>query len=108
MAAVEGRECPLGEITGGQRPVESGRVRSRRTIPFGQVLRTPRVRSRVSSTTNPAAVNSTFLLFFPFLFLTTSYVPRSQLAESGSGRPVPLKGTAYLMIHFTSASIGKL
>jgi ABC-2 type transport system permease protein len=25
-------------------------------------------------------VNSTFLLFFPFLFLTTSYVPRSQLS----------------------------
>lgn len=31
-------------------------------------------------TGNPAAVNSTFLLFFPFLFLTSSYVPRSQLA----------------------------
>ena len=31
-------------------------------------------------TGNPAAVNSTFLLFFPFLFLTTSYVPRSQLS----------------------------
>ena len=27
-------------------------------------------------TGNPAAVNSSFLLFFPFLFLTTSYVPR--------------------------------
>src|SRR5438094_5443543 len=33
-----------------------------------------------------------------------SYVPRSQLAESGSGKPVPLKGTAYLMIHFTPAA----
>jgi len=31
-------------------------------------------------TGNPAAVNSTFLLFFPFLFLTTSYVPRAQLS----------------------------
>ena len=31
-------------------------------------------------TGNPAAVNSTFLLFFPFLFLTTSYVPRSELS----------------------------
>ncbi len=31
-------------------------------------------------TGNPAAVNSMFLLFFPFLFLTTSYVPRSQLS----------------------------
>src|SRR5262249_29235567 len=30
-------------------------------------------------TGNPGAVNSMFLLFFPFLFLTTSYVPRSQL-----------------------------
>ena len=25
-------------------------------------------------------MNSTFLLFFPFLFLTSSYVPRSQLS----------------------------
>ena len=33
-----------------------------------------------------------------------SYVPRSQLAESGSGKPVPLKGSAYLMIHFTPAA----
>jgi hypothetical protein len=33
-----------------------------------------------------------------------SYVPRSQLAKSGSGKPVPLKGTAYLMIHFTPAA----
>jgi ABC-2 type transport system permease protein len=31
-------------------------------------------------TGNPAAVNSTFLLFFPFLFLTTAYVPRNQLS----------------------------
>lgn len=30
-------------------------------------------------TGNPAAVQSMFLLFFPFLFLTTSYVPREQL-----------------------------
>jgi hypothetical protein len=33
-----------------------------------------------------------------------SYVPRSRLVESGSGKPVPLKGTAYLMIHFTPAA----
>jgi ABC-2 type transport system permease protein len=32
-------------------------------------------------TGNPAAVQSSFLLFFPFLFLTTSYVPRSQLSD---------------------------
>ena len=30
-------------------------------------------------TGNPAAVNSSFMLFFPFLFLTSSYVPRNQL-----------------------------
>jgi len=30
-------------------------------------------------TGNPAAVNSSFLLFFPFLFLTTSYVPREAM-----------------------------
>src|SRR5256714_9532885 len=33
-----------------------------------------------------------------------SYVPASQLAESGSGKRVALKGTAYLMIHFTPAA----
>src|SRR4029079_10120443 len=31
-------------------------------------------------TGNPAAANSSFLLFFPFLFLTSSYVPRDQLS----------------------------
>jgi ABC-2 type transport system permease protein len=31
-------------------------------------------------TGNPAAVNSSFMLFFPFLFLTSSYVPRNQLS----------------------------
>ena len=31
-------------------------------------------------TGNPAAVNSSFLLFFPLLFMTSSYVPRSQLS----------------------------
>jgi ABC-2 type transport system permease protein len=30
-------------------------------------------------TGNPAAVNTSFLLFFPFLFLTSSYVPRGEL-----------------------------
>jgi ABC-2 type transport system permease protein len=30
-------------------------------------------------TGNPAAVNASFLLFFPFLFMTSSYVPRGQL-----------------------------
>ena len=36
-------------------------------------------------TGNPAAVNSSFLLFFPFLFLTTSYVPASS-STAGSTR----------------------
>ncbi len=31
-------------------------------------------------TGNPAAVQSSFLMFFPFLFLTSSYVPRDQLS----------------------------
>jgi ABC-2 type transport system permease protein len=31
-------------------------------------------------TGNPAAVNSSFMLFFPFLFLTSSYVPRAELS----------------------------
>jgi ABC-2 type transport system permease protein len=31
-------------------------------------------------TGNPAAVQQSFLLFFPFLFLTSSYVPREQLS----------------------------
>ena len=43
-------------------------------------------------TGNPAAVQSSFLLFFPFLFLTSSYVPRSQLSgwldHVAAGNPV--------------------
>jgi ABC-2 type transport system permease protein len=43
-------------------------------------------------TGNPAAVNSAFLLFFPFLFMTSSYVPRAQLSgwlgTIASGNPV--------------------
>ncbi len=35
--------------------------------------------------------------------VTERWVPRSQLLESGSGSPVPLKGAAYLMIHFQPA-----
>lgn len=31
-------------------------------------------------TGNPAAVNSSFMLFFPFMFMTSSYVPKSQLS----------------------------
>jgi ABC-2 type transport system permease protein len=43
-------------------------------------------------TGNPAAVNSSFLLFFPFLFMTSSYVPRNQLTgwlnTIAAGNPV--------------------
>jgi len=38
--------------------------------------------------------------------VTERWVPRSQLLESGSGSPVPLKGAAYLMIHFQPAATG--
>src|SRR6185503_485886 len=31
-------------------------------------------------TGNPAAVNTSFILFFPFAFLTTSFVPREALS----------------------------
>ncbi len=36
--------------------------------------------------------------------VTERWVPRSQLLESGSGSPVPLKGAAYLMIQFQPAA----
>jgi ABC-2 type transport system permease protein len=32
-------------------------------------------------TGNPAAVNSSFLLFFPFMFLTTTFLPREALTD---------------------------
>jgi hypothetical protein len=34
----------------------------------------------------------------------THYRPRSQIAESGSGRKVPLRGTAYLVVSFSPAA----
>jgi len=36
--------------------------------------------------------------------VTSGYQPRSRIAESGSGAPVPLKGTAFLVIHFFPAA----
>jgi ABC-2 type transport system permease protein len=56
-------------------------------------------------TGNPAAVNSSFLLFFPFLFMTSSYVPRGQLTgwlnTLASWNPVTyvLEGQRSLVTH---------
>jgi ABC-2 type transport system permease protein len=56
-------------------------------------------------TGNPAAVNSSFLLFFPFLFMTSSYVPRGQLTgwlnTIASWNPVTyvLEGQRSLVTH---------
>ena len=36
--------------------------------------------------------------------VTAAYQPRSRIVESGSGRPVPLRGRAYLVIHFVPAA----
>jgi hypothetical protein len=33
-----------------------------------------------------------------------AYQPKSRIVESGSGAPVPLEGTAYVVIHFTPAA----
>ena len=36
--------------------------------------------------------------------VSAAYQPRSRIVESGSGRPVPLRGSAYLVIHFVPAA----
>jgi len=33
-----------------------------------------------------------------------AYQPKARIVESGSGAPVPLKGTAYVVIHFVPAA----
>jgi len=65
-------------------------------------------------TGNPAAVNSSFLLFFPFLFMTSSYVPRAQLDGWLKGiaawNPVTyvLEGQRSLVTHgWDAALLGK-
>jgi ABC-2 type transport system permease protein len=47
-------------------------------------------------TGNPQAVNSIFLLFFPFLFLTAAYVPRSQLS-GWLGKVADVNPVTYLL-----------
>jgi ABC-2 type transport system permease protein len=65
-------------------------------------------------TGNPAAVNSSFLLFFPFLFMTSSYVPRAQLtgwlSTIATWNPVTyvLEGQRSLVTHgWQWGSLGK-
>ena len=36
------------------------------------------------------------------------YVPKAQLAECGSGMDVPLKGSAFYVVHFTPAATAKI
>ena len=38
------------------------------------------------------------------LHVKPGYVPRSQVVESGSGRPVKVAGTAFLVVRFSPAS----
>jgi hypothetical protein len=40
--------------------------------------------------------------------IKAAYQPKSRIVESGSGRPVPLKGTAYAVVHFTPAATADL
>jgi ABC-2 type transport system permease protein len=65
-------------------------------------------------TGNPAAVNSSFILFFPFAFLTTSFVPRAQLtgwlSTIAGYNPVTylLEGLRALVSHgWDGAALGK-
>ena len=37
-----------------------------------------------------------------------AYQPKSRIVESGSGRPVPLKGAAFAVVHFTPAATADL
>jgi hypothetical protein len=37
-----------------------------------------------------------------------AYQPRSRIVESGSGRPVPLRGTAYVVVHFIPGATADL
>jgi ABC-2 type transport system permease protein len=56
-------------------------------------------------TGNPAAVNSVFLLFFPFLFLTSSYVPRSELS-GWLGAVARFNPVTYLLGGLRSLEVG--
>jgi hypothetical protein len=46
----------------------------------------------------------TFDFKSPPLHVRAAYQPKSRIVESGSGAPVPLKGTAYVVIHFEPAA----
>jgi hypothetical protein len=42
------------------------------------------------------------------LHVRAAYQPKSRIVESGSGAPVPLKGTAYVVVHFEPAATADL
>ena len=64
-------------------------------------------------TGNPAAVNSAFLLFFPFAFITSSWVPidamTGWLGEAARYNPVTylLEGLRSLFVEWNAVSLGK-
>ncbi len=64
-------------------------------------------------TGNPGAVNSSFLLFFPFAFVTSSFVPlenmTSWLGDAARFNPVTylLEGLRSLFVEWDAAALGK-
>lgn len=40
--------------------------------------------------------------------VTARYEPRSRLAECGSGRPIPLRGRAFVVVHFRPAASARV
>ena len=59
-------------------------------------------------TGNPAAVNSSFLLFFPFLFLTSSYVPRDAAVRGWLDTVAGWNPVTYLLEGMRSLVIERL
>lgn len=64
-------------------------------------------------TGNPTAVNNTFLLFFPFMFLTSAWVPRENLSgwldTFATWNPVTyiLEGLRSLLVDWDGSELGK-
>ena len=53
------------------------------------------------------ATSATFEFRSAPAVVRTHFRPRSQIAESGSGRKVPLKGDAFLVVSFSPAATGE-